>query len=218
MTKIKCLPLYIVVQTSASMSDALEMLDQAIISTLEALISSPRLSEFARISIIGFDSAVHEIIPLSDAQEIFSVPRLNSGGFADFATMLNFLRSKIDADLSHLKNSGYAILRPSVILFSNGRPADQEEEWQVAAAELHDLQWARRPHVITCGLGDVDETVLGQIATKAAFALDGTAASSALTDMLGTLLNTMLASQASQELRIPDPATGFLPVPIEYLD
>jgi uncharacterized protein YegL len=110
------------------------------------------------------------------------------------------------------------VLRPAVFLLTDGLPSDAGS-WTVSFANLVDKNWPRRPHVLTFGFGDATADSLKGMATKAAFlAKKNLEEKEALSRMLTTLLNTLVASAPVGQLVVPDDLPGFDRVPIDYVE
>lgn len=217
-SKTKCLPTYLVLDTSGSMKEHEQTLNDTLEHVFDTLIASPRVSEFAYISIITFNTQPHLVLEMTDIEDAPGVPQLACDGMTNYGLVFDLIRSRIDVDVPALNAAGKAVLRPAVFLFTDGFPSD-ENEWQARFNELVAPSWRRRPHVITYGFGEARADVLGKMATKAAFLADSrTEDKEALTKTLTSLLQTLVASAKAEELLIPADLPGFIRVPVEYTD
>ncbi|MBV9161747.1 MAG: hypothetical protein JO281_09395 [Pseudonocardiales bacterium] len=217
-SKTKCLPTYLVLDTSGSMKEHEQTLNDTLEDVFDTLRLSPRVSEFAYISIITFNTRPHLVLEMTDIEDAPGIPQLACDGMTNYSLVFDLIRSRIDADVPALNAAGKAVLRPAVFLFTDGFPSD-ENEWQVHFNDLVTPSWRRRPHVITYGFGEARADVLGKMATKAAFLADSrTADKEALTKTLTSLLQTLVASAKAEELLIPTDLPGFIRVPVEYTD
>lgn len=213
-----CLPTYIVVDTSHSMLQHHAVLNQALENVIEAVANSPRLAEFAHISVISFNADAHLVLPMTDVQDLAVIPQVTCGGSTAYAKAFRLVRQRIEADVPELNALGRGVLRPAVFLLTDGEPTDTD--WRQAFTELTDPDWKRRPHVITFGFGGAHAAVLGSVATKRAFiANDAINETEAITTFLGELLNTLVASSHSARLELPAEIDGFDDVPLarEYV-
>jgi uncharacterized protein YegL len=214
----KCLPTYLVVDTSTSMTQHQELLNGLVDYLVDAIGNSPRVAEFAHMSIITFNTAPHLVLPMSDIEQVDRLPDITCRGATNYGPMFRLLKLRIDTDVQDLRNgAGRAILRPAVFILTDGEPTDQT--WATDFEDLTDERWGRRPHIISFGFGAADPAVLARIATKAAF-LAETAASEreAIMTMITGLLKSLVASASAAEFTIPTRIDGYERVPIEYVD
>lgn len=216
--KAKCLPTYLLLDTSGTMKAHENTLNDTLEHVYLSLVESPRVAEFAHVSIISFNTAPHLVLEMTDIEEIQAVPALSCGGLTNFGSAFDLLSERINIDVPTLKSAGMAVLRPAVFLLTDGLPTDADT-WAARFAALVDPAWSRRPHVITFGFGDATSESIGGMATKAAFlAKDNVQQKEALTSMLTTLLNTLVASAPAGELVIPTDLPGFERVPVDYVE
>jgi uncharacterized protein YegL len=215
--KTKCLPTYLLLDTSSSMVDHEKTLNETLEHVYLSLVESPRVAEFAHISIITFNTDPHLVLEMTDIEEISAVPALSCGGATNFGSAFDLLNERINIDVPALKSAGMAVLRPAAFLLTDGQPTDTN--WAARFSALVDPAWSRRPHVITFGFGDATSEIIGSMATKAAFlAKNNLQEKEALTTMLTTLLNTLVASAPAGELVIPTDLPGFERVPVDYVE
>jgi uncharacterized protein YegL len=189
------------------------------LAQLHATISeSPRVSEFAHMSLIAFSTDAHLIIEMTDLDRIQAMPEVVCNGLTNYSAAFDLVRGRIETDVNDLRAMGMAVLRPVMFLLTDGAPTD--EDWHNAFRRLIDRSWPRYPHVISYGFGAANPDVLGKVATKAAFLADGGVDQDhALLQALGSLLNSLVASSRAGEMQIPLSAPGFTEQPIsaEYL-
>lgn len=216
--KTKCLPTYLLLDTSGTMKPHEELLNATLDHVHTSLVSSPRVAEFAHISIVTFNTDPHLVLEMTDIDEVHALPRLTCAGKTNFGAAFDLVRRRIDVDVPALRAIGKAVLRPAVFLLTDGRPSDRET-WAVHFANLTDRNWSRRPHVLTFGFGDATVESLRGMATKAAFlAKRNLEDREALSRMLGTLLNTLVASAPVGALVVPTDLPGFERVPVDYVE
>jgi uncharacterized protein YegL len=215
--KQKCLPTYLVVDASASMQPYEQLLNQTLEQVHTTLAQSPRISEFAYMSIVAFANQPQVVIEMTDLESVPMMPQVMCSGGTNYGGVFELLRHRIDVDVNELNRQERAVLRPAVFFLTDGAPTDPN--WQPAFRALVDPSWKRHPHVITYGFGSAPEAVLSRVATKAAFlASPGVDHSEALTAAIGSLLNSLVASSQTEVLQIPQAAEGFVSLPIEYMD
>ncbi|MFI7596596.1 VWA domain-containing protein [Actinoplanes sp. NPDC049681] len=215
--KSKCLPAYVVIDTSSSMKPQEQLLNETVDHVFDVLGNSPRVSEFAHISIITFNTDAHVVLEMADIDQVANLPMITCDGTTNYGRMFQLVKQRIDTDVTALHASGRAVLRPAVFILTDGAPMDKN--WAADFAALTDKTFRRRPHIISYGFGTANPAVLGKIATKAAFiATDVDNEKEAIVSMLTSLLNTLVTSASAQEFRIPEQADGYERVPIEFVD
>ncbi|NUT22252.1 MAG: VWA domain-containing protein [Hamadaea sp.] len=214
-----CLPTYIVLDTSGSMNPHVASLNKTLEVVVDSVADSPRVAEFAHISIISFNTRAHLILPLTDVQGLTSIPEVGCGGETNYGEAFRMVKERINVDVPELRHQGRTVLRPTVFMLTDGGPTD--DDWQESFAELVDDSWSRRPHVVTFGFGDANAGVLSQISTKMAFlAKDAYAGNTAITNFLGELLRTLIKSSSTGNVELPTEVEGFKTVslPREYME
>ncbi|MFJ8082210.1 VWA domain-containing protein [Streptomyces sp. NPDC096205] len=214
----KCLPTYLVIDASTSMKPHESTLNRTLAQLHATISESPRVSEFAHMSLIAFSTEAHLIIEMTDLDRIEVMPEVVCNGLTNYSAAFDLVRSRIETDVDDLRAQGMAVLRPVMFLLTDGAPTD--EHWHDAFRRLVDRSWNRYPHVISYGFGAANPDVLGKVATKAAFLAEaGVDQDRALLEALGSLLNSLVASSRAGEMQIPRHAPGFTeqPVSSEYL-
>jgi uncharacterized protein YegL len=213
----KCLPTYLVIDASASMQPHEATLNSTLERVHATLAESPRISEFAYMSIIAFSSVPQVVIEMTDLENIPVMPQVVCSGGTNYGAAFELIRQRIDLDVDDLNRQGRAVLRPAVFFLTDGAPTDTG--WQQAFRVLADPQWKRHPHVITYGFGAAPAAVLGKVATKAAFLAEaGAQEDVALAQAVNSLLNSLVASSQAESLQIPTTAPGYVSLPLEYMD
>ncbi|MET7484070.1 VWA domain-containing protein [Streptomyces sp. NPDC005538] len=213
-----CLPTYVVIDASSSMKEHETVLNATLSRLHYSLASNPRVSEFARVSVIAFSTDVHVVIPMSDMEQVPVMPEVICGGRTEYGKTFDQLRQSIEQDVSDLRTQNFSVLRPTVFFLTDGGPTDTN--WQRSFRTLVDKDWPRHPHLIAYGFGGARRDVLEQVATKALFIADGTDTESALSEAIAGLLNTLVASSKTGQMQIATEVKGFkyIPVTQEYVD
>jgi uncharacterized protein YegL len=215
-TKTKCLPVYLVFDTSGSMNAHTQLLNDTLDFFYRSVVESPRVSEFAHISIINFSTNAHVALGMTDVQDIQSLPEFSCDGRTDYGKAFRLIQQQIDHDVPNLNAKGKAVLRPAVFFMTDGVPTDPG--WETAFGELVAKDWRRYPHVITWGFGNARQDVLSKIATKGAFiAKQHTGNQQAITEIITSMLRTLVASAKAETLQIPKDVEGFTSLPVEYM-
>ncbi|MFJ8476743.1 VWA domain-containing protein [Kitasatospora sp. NPDC094011] len=213
-----CLPTYVVIDASSSMKPHEAVLNATLSRLHYNLATNPRVSEFARVSVVAFSTDVHVVIPMSDMEQVPSMPEVICGGRTDYGKTFDRLRQCIEEDVSSLRAQHYSVLRPTVFFLTDGGPTDAT--WRQSFRALVDRSRPRYPHVIAYGFGDAERGVLQAVATKALFIADGTDTESALSGAISGLLNTLIASSQTGQMQIATDVKGFEYVQVaqEYVD
>ncbi|MEQ4305124.1 VWA domain-containing protein [Plantactinospora sp. B6F1] len=213
--KKKCLPVYLVVDTSGSMEKHTDLLNKTVQRVVTNVADSPRVAEFAHVSIITFNTGPHVVLEMTSLDDMTHLPQLACTGVTNYGAMFALVRQRIEKDVAKLIAAGRGVLRPAVFILTDGAPSDKD--WATQFNALTDAGWKRRPHTVSFGFGNAVEAVLARIGTKGAFdaAVDDTAA---ITNMLNTLLHTLVQSAQAEALRIPTTVPGYRSIPIEYME
>ena len=216
--KSLCLPTYVVIDASSSMRPHEAVLNATLSRLHYQLAINPRVSEFAQVSVIAFSTDVHVVIPMSDMEQVPTMPEVICGGWTDYGKVFDRLRQCIDQDVRTLKAQGHNVLRPTIFFLTDGEPTDAQ--WQNSYQLLVDPSWPRRPHVIAYGFGGAKRVVLEKVATKALFLANGSDTETALSQAISTLLNTLIVSSERREMLIPTQTPGYdyIPIAHEYVD
>ncbi|GAA0268905.1 vWA domain-containing protein [Cryptosporangium japonicum] len=216
--KSKCLPTYLVIDTSLSMESHQDLLNDTVEHVFTVIGDNPRVSEFAHLSVVTFSTAPHVVLEMSDIEHVTEIPVLECSGSTNYGPLFSLLRQRIDQDVEQLNAGGRrAVLRPAVFILTDGEPMDQN--WTGPLAALVDRGWRRYPHIISYGFGDANEAVLGQIATRMAFlAVNVEREKEAIVSMMTSLLKTLVESAGADEFRIPTEVPGYRTVPVEIIE
>jgi uncharacterized protein YegL len=223
-TKVNCLPVYIVIDTSQSMSSFEDVLNDTIESLYDDLITSPRISDFAHVSILSYNTDAEVVLQMTDVQSMSALPQLQCGGVTNFVKALRLLRERIEADVPQLNSAGREVLRPVAFLLTDGMPTDEtghlSDHWKSDYAALVDKGYRRHPNVVPFGYGAATAEILNEVATipGAAFLAKEGGTADALKKIIPALLNTLVASARDNELRLPAEVDGFIRVSPEIVE
>jgi uncharacterized protein YegL len=222
-TKVNCLPVYIVIDTSHSMTPFEDVLNDTIETLYDELITSPRISEFAYVSILSYNTEAEVILQMTDLQSMDALPQLECGGVTNFVKALRLLRQRIEEDVPHLNDAGREVLRPVAFLLTDGQPTDEKghlsDNWKPDYAALVDKSYRRHPNVVPFGYGTATAGILNEISTipGAAFLAKEGGTADALRKIIPALLNTLVASARDNALRLPTEVDGFIRVSPEIV-
>ncbi|WP_067504409.1 VWA domain-containing protein [Actinoplanes sp. TFC3] len=212
--KKKCLPVYLVVDTSGSMEKHTELLNQTVKRVVTHVADSPKVAEFAHISIITFNTLPHVVLEMTSIDDLTRLPKLACTAKTNYGAMFAQVRQSIEADVPKLIATGRGVLRPVVFILTDGVPSDND--WAAQFNALVDKSWRHHPHTVSFGFGNAVEPVLARIGTLRAFkaAVDDKVA---ITNMLNTLLHTLVQSAGADGLRVPRQVPGFDTIPDDYM-
>jgi uncharacterized protein YegL len=223
-SKVNCLPVYIVIDTSQSMTPLEDLLNQSIEHLYDELITRPSICDFAHVSILSYNTDAEVIMNMTDLQSMTALPQVECGGVTNFVKVIHLLRSCIDRDVPALTGSGREVLRPVAFVLTDGVPTDEHghpsDAWKSDFQQLIDPSWRRHPNVVPFGYGGATAEALRSIATipEAAFLADNGGTGDALTKVIPALLNTLVSSARERELRLPAQVDGFIRVPPEGIE
>ncbi|WP_410669599.1 vWA domain-containing protein [Amycolatopsis sp. cmx-4-68] len=158
------LPCYVVCDVSLSMADHLDELNTGLREFRGAVHADASVTDRVLCSLVGFGETPQVVQPLYLLDELAELPAPGPCAGTNFGPAFTFLRSVIDDDVRLLEKHRVRVHRPMVFFLSDGQPTDPVT-WPAAFAELTDPAWARRPRVVTFGVGDADEDALGRIGT-----------------------------------------------------
>lgn len=223
-TKINCLPVYLVIDTSQSMAPFEDVLNETIETLYDELVTSPRISDFAFVSILSYNTDAEVVLQMTELHTMDALPQLACGGISNFVKALRLLRQRIEEDISHLNGVGREVLRPVVFLLTGGQPSDEQgdlsDNWKSDYAALVHKSYRRHPNVIPFGYGAATSEILNEVSTipGAAFLAKEGRTSEALRKVIPALLNTLVASVRDNVLRLPAEVDGFIRVSPEIID
>jgi uncharacterized protein YegL len=219
--KAKGLPAYLVLDTSTSMAKFETLLNNTLLHIYDTLYTHPEISEFIHLSVISFNTDAHVVTPMTDIEQLQSLPSVTCSGATNFVPMCKLVRDRIDQDIEALSAASVAVLRPVVFVLTDGAPTDRPVgTWKDGADLLQDLSWKRHPHIVTYGFGSASETVLSSLATAAAYLAEGdpSQTGAALSAALASMLNSLVASAKVQQLQVPAEIAEFKSLPLDLMD
>ena len=166
------LPIYILIDTSYSMSGApIAAVRHGLESLLAALRQDPYALETAFLSIITFGTEAKQVVPLTDIVS-FQEPEIAANGSTSLGGALSLLADRLQNEVKLKSEDGQkGDWRPLVFLMTDGNPTDEYRE------QLPLFKKQQTGIVVACAVGhQIDEGVLKSI-TDNVVRIDSTDAS-----------------------------------------
>ncbi|WP_440065571.1 vWA domain-containing protein [Streptosporangium sp. OZ121] len=210
------LPFYLVCDESGSMGgDPIDAINRELANLYNEIASNPVVADKVRLGIIGFHTTADVILPLTDLNEVRSIPELTAQGVTNYGAAFSLLRDTIEQDIKELKQAGHVPFRPTVFFLTDGLPTD---DWHAEHRRLTDPGFSARPTILAFGFGDAEPATLREVMTFRAFiADDGATPDKALREfakqLLKSVVNSAIASSSSSsngaQMFVPDQIKGY---------
>ncbi len=153
------LPVYLLLDTSGGMfGEPIQALNNALSSLINVLRSDPMALDTVWISIITFDRAAQEIIPLTELAS-FQLPEITclQTGPRHTGQALELLFSKVSREIRKGTDTQKGDWKPLLFLFTKGAPADKAD-FTKAVPLIRSLQFGA---IVSCAAGYIkDEELL----------------------------------------------------------
>lgn len=141
------LPVYLLIDTSASMTGApIEAVRAGISMLLDTLRQDPHALETACLSVITFGTEARQVMPLTEIVDV-QPPALEARGATALGAALGFTAERIKAEVIRGSDSQRGDWKPVVFLMTDGRPTDD------ITAGLTAFRAARPGMVVACAAG-----------------------------------------------------------------
>ncbi|MGL5891221.1 MAG: vWA domain-containing protein [Bacteroidia bacterium] len=152
------LPVYLLLDTSGSMTgEPIEAVKNGVQVLISTLRQDPHALETAYISVITFDSAARQLIPLTDLAS-FQMQEIRATGTTALGEGLNLLAQCIDREVARGTAEAKGDWKPLIFIMTDGSPTDQ---WQNGLAEL---KRRKTGVIVACAAGSgADTSVLKQV-------------------------------------------------------
>lgn len=214
------MPFYLLVDESGSMSGSpVDAVNEGLMTIWREIVKEPLVSKMAWVSVISFSDTAEVLVPLTDLQELTSMPGCTVGEHANYANAFRKLKRVIDDDVKYLLQLEMKVIRPVIFFMSGGEPAD--DDWHEAHAELiNGSGLPFRIQIISFGFGSADGQTIFDVATdfggygrphQAYLAADGFAPEKVFAELLyissGPISST---ARGSVILPMPQPTIDLL--------
>lgn len=160
------LPVYLLLDTSGSMSgEPIEAVKTGVQTLVSTLRQDPYALETAYLSVLTFDSAARQVVPLTELAA-FQPPQLEATGTTELGAALALLADRIQAEVTKSTADLKGDWKPIVFLMTDGSPTD---DWRRG---LDRLKGVKTGMIVACAVGaGADSSILKQI-TESVVSLD----------------------------------------------
>lgn len=218
-TRGQLLLFYLLADASASMSGRpIEAINQALPEIHDAIATNSLVAEKTRLGIVSFNNSARVLLPASNLADVQVLPNIVAEGATSFGHAFTTMRSQLETDVRTLKEDGYRVYRPAVFFFTDGQPND--DDWREHYHSLVDPGFALHPNIVTFGLGNANEEVIGALSTKdmpAYMAREGTTPAEAVTQVAKSLLRSVIRSGQNASMRLViEPPEDFMKLSTEF--
>jgi uncharacterized protein YegL len=152
------LPVYLLLDTSGSMSgEPIEAVKNGVQVMISSLRQNPQAIETAFLSVITFDTAAQQVIPLTDLAS-FQMVDIRATGVTALGDALKLLANKMDTEVQKTTADQKGDWKPLVFIMTDGIPTD---DWQSGLVEFKKRKTA---FTVACAAGSgADTNILKQI-------------------------------------------------------
>ncbi len=160
------LPVYLLLDTSGSMSgEPIESVKNGVQIMISSLRQNPQAIESAFLSIITFDSAASQIVPLTDLAS-FQMADIRASGVTALGEALKLVSQKIDTEVARTTTEQKGDWKPLVFIMTDGAPTD---DWQSGLAEF---KKRKTGFTVACAAGSGANTAILKQITENVVSLD----------------------------------------------
>lgn len=165
--KYTLLPAYLVLDTSASMTedDAFAAAFEFLPRMLAEMNKSAVVADKLRVEVVTFDEAARVVFPLGTRESLAkwleekeSRPVVPDGNWTKYGVAFEKLREEIEHGVQQIRSESYAgeyfqSYRPVVFFITDGHPNDDSADRNSAFARLTDEGFRFRPNIVCIGVG-----------------------------------------------------------------
>jgi len=198
------LPVYVVIDTSASMNEGnpplIDIANQIIPAIVEVCESKPSVRDKLRLSLLTFSSTARVVLPLGTKDDFIPIPVLTANGGSEFGKLFSLLTIEIEAGIRSLKAAHVDVYRPVVFFVTGGEPTDSDAVRTQAFNELTGLGNSLAPHIVIFGVAEASPDTLKQYVNRGGrlvMARSGVDASEALGSVFVTLSSSVVQTSAA---------------------
>lgn len=156
------LPVYFLLDTSGSMfGEPIQALNNALSGMINTLRSDPQALDSLWISIITYDRAVDEIVPLTELVS-FQLPEITcpQSGPTNTGAGLDFVIQKVKVDLIKGSATQKGDWKPLLFVFTDGKPSDI----QLYREKIPEIKALNFGAVVGCAAGQMaDDAILKEL-------------------------------------------------------
>ena len=165
------LPVYLVVDTSASMGGPpIVAVNQGLQLFADHIKQDQHCRDTVSVGVIRFDSDAERVCPLTEAAQ-FVPPQLHVGGGTALSLALKELKTAIADEMRPRSEDYPGDYKPMVFLFTDGAP-NPGDPWREAADALWETKGQRPGVLVAIGAGSgVDVDMLKQLAPESTYLL-----------------------------------------------
>jgi len=152
------LPVFLVLDISGSMTgEPIEAVKNGVQVLVSTLRQDPYALETAFLSVITFDSAARQLVPLTELS-MFQMPDIQATGTTALGDALSLLASKVSTEVAKTTAEVKGDWKPLVFLMTDGEPTDN---WQKGLADFKKQKFGM---VVACAAGQgANTSILKQI-------------------------------------------------------
>lgn len=162
------LPVYLVLDTSGSMhGEPIEAVKNGVQVLVSSLQQDPYALETAYLSVITFDSAANQVVPLTELAS-FQVPQFQATGQTSMGAALSLLAERINAEVAKTSADVKGDWKPLIFLMTDGQPTDN---WK---SGLEALRKVKTGIIVACAAGPGADTNMLKEITEVVVQLDTT--------------------------------------------
>jgi uncharacterized protein YegL/serine/threonine protein phosphatase PrpC len=152
-------PVYLVLDTSASMADKYDAALTFLPTLYGELMKVTNLADKLRVEVITFNEKTAVLIPLSDKHQLVKHieklkvnPIAPDGNGRYYGEAFSKLRTEIELGVQQLKADGYEVCHPVAFLITCGEPNDDDSDRNKSYSDLTTSSFSYRPDLICVGM------------------------------------------------------------------